>query len=82
MSLFLKVSGQLPPEENCPPPVRVGVLVKARISFRIGGGANRQLPPEENCPMFGVRVWVRVSSGVGGQFSMGAIVLEPFLNNF
>ena len=65
-----------------PPPVRVGVLVKARVSFRIGGGANRQLPPEENCPMFGVRVWVRVSSGVGRQFSMGAIVLEPFLNNF
>ena len=29
-------SGQLPPEENCPP-VRVGVSVKVRVSFRVGG---------------------------------------------
>ena len=37
------VSGQLPPEENCLP-VRVGVLVKARVIFRVGGGQR------DNCP--------------------------------
>ena len=32
------VSGQLPPEENCPPPpIRVGVLVEVRVSFKVGG---------------------------------------------
>ena len=31
--------------------------------------------PKENCPL--VRVRVRVSFRVGGQFSLGAIVLEP-----
>ena len=36
------VSGQLPPEENCPP-VSIGVWVKIRVSFRVG----RQ---PDNCP--------------------------------
>ena len=40
-------SGQLPHEENCPP-VRVGVWVKVRVSFRIGG--NQTITPKENCP--------------------------------
>ena len=30
------VSGQLPPDENCPP-IRVGVWVKVRASFRVWG---------------------------------------------
>ena len=68
------VSGQLSPKENCPP-VRVGVLVKVRVSFRVGG--NQTIAPEENCLPASVRSWVRVSFGVGGQFSSGAIVLEP-----
>ena len=42
------ISGQLPPEENCPP-VRVGVLVKARVIFRVGGQRDKcprgKLPP-------------------------------------
>ena len=79
------ISGQLPPEENCPP-VRVGVLVKARVIFRVGGG-NETSVPEENCLLVRVRVWVRASFGAGGQFSSGAIFLEPnqsflFWNNF
>ena len=72
------VSGQFPLKENCLP-VRVGVLVKVRVSFRVGG--NQTIAPEENCPPVRVRVWLRVSFGVGGQFSSGAIVLEPFGTN-
>ena len=39
------VSGQLlpPPEENCPP-VRVGVCVKVRVNFRVGG--NQTIAPQ------------------------------------
>ena len=38
----------------------------------------RTIAPEENCSPAKVRVWVRVSFRVGGQFSLGPIVLEPF----
>ena len=39
------------------------------------------IAPEENCPPVKVRVWIRirVSFRVRGQFSSGAIVLEPLL---
>ena len=47
-----------------------------RIDLQKG---NRTIAPEENCPP--VRVRVRVSFRVGGQFSPGAIVLEPFKSN-
>ena len=59
------------------PPVRVGVLVKVRISFRVG--ADQTITSEKNYPPVRVRVWLRVSFGAGRQFSSGAIVLEPFL---
>ena len=36
------VSRQVPPEENCPP-VSVGVWVKFRVTFRVGG-------QPDNCP--------------------------------
>ena len=65
----------MPPEGNCSP-VRVGVSVKVRVSFRVG--VNQTIAPEENCPLFRVRVWIRISFDVGGQFSLGAIFLEPF----
>ena len=69
-SRFVLVSGQLPPEKNCPP-VRFGVSLKFRVNFRVWG-------QPDNCPL--VRAWVRVSFGVGeGQFSSGAITLEPFV---
>ena len=58
------------PEKNCPP-VRFGVSLKFRVNFRVWG-------QPDNCPL--VRAWVRVSFGVGeGQFSSGAITLEPFV---
>ena len=67
------VSGPLPSEENCPP-VTVGVWVNVRVSFRVGGQPENY--PQGKLPPVRVRVWVRVSSGVWGQFSLGAIVLE------
>ena len=69
------VSGQLSPEENCPL-VRVGVWVKVRVSFRVGGWSDN-CPREKLPPPVMARVWVRVSFGVGRQFSSRAIVLEP-----
>ena len=45
------VSGQLPPEENSPL-VRVGVWVKVRVSFRVGG-ATIQLLPKNLFPGYG-----------------------------
>ena len=70
------VSGEFPPEEHCPL-VRVGVWAKARVSFRVGG-------QPDNCPWekllstsSGLGFWLKVSFGVGGQFSSWAIALEP-----
>ena len=67
------VSRQLPPDKNCPT-VRVGVWVKVRATFRVGGQPDncprRKLPPQVR-----FRVQVRVNFGVGGQFSSGEIVL-------
>ena len=52
------------PPRKIPPLVRVGVWVKVRVSFRVGG-ATRQSPHEENCPPVRVGVWLRISFGVG-----------------
>ena len=41
------------------------------VSFRVGG--NQTIVPEENCPPFRVRVWVRISFGVGGNFPRGLL---------
>ena len=68
------VSGQLPPEENCP---RLGLRFGSRPGLVLGLGDNQTIAPEENCLPFRVRVWLRVSFAFGGQFSSGAIVLEP-----
>ena len=57
------------------PPVRIGVWVEVRESFRDGEQPDNS--PEENYPPVRVRGWVRVSFWVRGQFSSGAIVLEP-----
>ena len=51
-------------------PVRVGVWVKVRVSFSVG--SNKTIAPAAR-----VRVWLGVSFGVGGQFFLGAIGLEP-----
>ena len=48
------------------PTLTVRVCVKVKFSFRVGG--NHTIAPEENCPLVRVRVWLRVSYGVGGNF--------------
>ena len=57
------VFGQLPPEENYLP-LKDGVWVKVRVSFRVLGSPDNcsqgRLPPVR------VRVWVRVSFEVVG----------------
>ena len=60
----------MPAEENCSP-VRAGVWVKVNVSFRVGEQPDNC--SEENCPL----VRFRVSFGVGGQFFLEVIVLEP-----
>ena len=46
-------------------------------------GSKNTIASEEKCPLarvrvwLRIRVWLRVSFAVGGQFSSGAIVLEP-----
>ena len=69
------VSGQLSPCGKLPTPVRVGVWVKVRVSFRVGG--NQKIAPKENCSPVRVRVWFMFSFAVGGQLSSGAIIIEP-----
>ena len=64
------------PEENCPP-VRDGFGSKLWLVLWLEG--NQTIAREENCPLVRVRGWVRVSFGVGGQFSLGTIVLEPLI---
>ena len=80
--LFIHISLMQYPD-NCPPrkitplppPVRVGVSVNSRVIFRVGGQPDNC--PGEKLPLVRVRVWVRISFGIGGQFSSGPIVLEP-----
>ena len=43
--MFSMISGQLPPEENCPP-VKVGLSFKVRVSFRVRGGQPNNRPGE------------------------------------
>ena len=64
----------MPAEENCSP-VRGRVWVKVNVSFRVGEQPDNC--SEENCPLVRFRSWVRVSFGVGWQFFLEAIVLEP-----
>ena len=72
---FSRVSRQLPHNENCPL-VRVGIWVKVRVSFSVGG--EQTIASEKIFPTVRVRVWLRVSFGIGRQFSSGAIAVEPF----
>ena len=66
---FTMVSGQLPPKENCPP-VRFGIWVKVRFSFRVGGQPGNA--SEENClPRLGLVL------GLGGNFPRGQLFWNP-----
>ena len=58
------------PEENCPL-LRIGVWVKFRVSFRVGG--NQAIATKRNRPPVRVKVWVKVSFGVGDNFPWGQL---------
>ena len=65
--------------DNCPPRKMVSRLelgLGLRLGLVLALRGNQTIAPEENCPPVMVRVWVRV----GGQFSLGAIALEPNLS--
>ena len=58
---IISASGQLLPEEKCPP-VRVGVWVKVRISFRVGG-------QPDNYPR-----WKLLPPWLGLEFMLGLVL--------
>ena len=81
--VFISVGGY---PDNCPPrknASRLGLGFWSRLRLVLGlrggrgGGGDQTIFPEENCPAVRVRVWTRLSFGVGWQFSSGTIVLEP-----
>ena len=53
------------------PPVRVGVCVKVRVSFR--GGGNHTIVPEENWPRLGLGFGLGLVLGMGGNFPRGQL---------
>ena len=68
------VSGQLTPRKIAP---RLRLGFGSRLGLVLGLEEKQTIAPEENCPPVRVRVCLRVSFAVGGQFSLGAIVIEP-----
>ena len=64
---------------------RLGLGFGSKLGVILELGATRQLPLEENCLLpVRVRVWVRVSFGVGGNFPRGQfsfILLEYKVKN-
>ena len=70
--------------DNCPPrkfAPKWGLRFESWLGLVLGLGGNGTIAPVKNCYPVRVSVWVRVSFGVGGQFSSRAIVLEPLLTN-
>ena len=64
------VSGQLPPRKIAH---RLGLGFGSRSGLVLGLGDNQTIDPKENCPTVRVRVWLRVSFGVGGNFPQGQL---------
>ena len=77
---FYMTSGQLPPP---PSPRKIAPRLGLGFFFlgRLRLGSNQTIAPEKICPPVRVRVWLRVSFGVGWQFSSWKIVLELNLHN-
>ena len=60
-----QISGQLPPRKIAPQ-LRLGFGSRSELVLGLGG--NQAFAPKENCPPVSIRVWLRVSFGVGRQF--------------
>ena len=70
------VSGQLPPEKNCP---LVRLEFGSRLGLVLGLGGNQTVTPWKIVHQLGLGVGLGLVLGLGGgQFSSGAIVLEPY----
>ena len=52
---------------------RLGFGFVSRLGLVLWLRGNQTIGPEENCPPVGVRVWDRVSFGVGGNFPLGQL---------
>ena len=72
------VSGQLTPRQIAP---RLRLGFGSRLGLVLGLEEKQTIAPEENCPPVRVRVCLRVSFAVEGQFSLGTIVLESKRKN-
>ena len=67
--VYKKVSGQLPPEKNCPP-VTVGIRLKVRVSFRVGWQRDN-CPREKLPPQLGLGFGIGLVLELGGNFRRG-----------
>ena len=56
-----------------PPPLPLGLGFRSRLELVLGLGGNQTIAPEGNCPLVTVRVLIRVSFGIRGQFSSRAM---------
>ena len=61
-------SGQLPSKENCPP-VGVGVSIKIRVSFMVGG--NQTISRSKIAPWLALGFVLVLVLGLGGNFVGG-----------
>ena len=61
---------------NCSPKKiapRLGLGFRSRLGLVLGLGSNQIIAPEQNCPLVRVRVWVRISLRLGGNFPPGQL---------
>ena len=69
--MYTMVSGQFPPEKNSPP-VWIGVWVKVRVSFRVGGQPDN-CPQGKQPPLLGLGFGLGLVLGLEGNFSRGQL---------
>ena len=72
MGLDFEASGQLPPEENCPP--LLGLEFGSRSGLVLGLGGNQAIvPPRKIAPWFGLGFGLGLVLRLGGNFPRGQL---------